>query len=73
MKEIATTAVKVKVSQAVNQDAASILITRHDEDGKNFYVKEFVWTEYRPYDVLDISNVSTNVPITVEAPTQRIT
>lgn len=59
--------VTVKVSSPVNQDAAAILITRTDDDGEQFYVSDFVWSKYRGFDMLDVSNISTNVPVRVIA------
>jgi len=49
--------VKVSIKQATTQDATVIMITRYDTDGKQWFAKDFVWSEYHGYDILDTSEV----------------
>lgn len=53
------TVVKVRWSEPVNMDTASLIITGYDEESEeSWYVKELVWQEFKPFEVLDISQIT---------------
>lgn len=59
--------ITIQVSGPVNQGAKSILIIGEDHAGRRWYVKSFNWQAFRGFDMLDISEVCTTAPITIEA------